>query len=203
MSGQIVIVGDSILDVDIDGTANRLCPDAPVPVVDAEQSWQRPGGAGLAALLAARGSADVTLITGVVDDDDGNRMCELLRAAGVQVVAMPMSGSTVVKTRVTARGQSMLRVDRGAAVFDGQVPPASVAACLSEAAGICVADYGHGITSIPTLRGWLERIALRVPVVWDPHPRGEVPIAHCAMLTPNEDELKQLCPGTRATRRRN
>ncbi|AMU31197.1 bifunctional heptose 7-phosphate kinase/heptose 1-phosphate adenyltransferase [Mycobacteroides abscessus] len=198
MSGQIVIVGDSILDVDIDGTANRLCPDAPVPVVDAEQSWQRPGGAGLAALLAARGSADVTLITGVVDDDDGNRMCELLRAAGVQVVAMPMSGSTVVKTRVTARGQSMLRVDRGAAVFDGQVPPASVAACLSEAAGICVADYGHGITSIPTLRGWLERIALRVPVVWDPHPRGEVPIAHCAMLTPNEDELKQLCPGTRA-----
>ncbi|WP_236739352.1 PfkB family carbohydrate kinase, partial [Mycobacteroides abscessus] len=113
MSGRIVIVGDSILDVDIDGTANRLCPDAPVPVVDAEQSWQRPGGAGLAALLAARGSADVTLITGVVDDDDGDRMCELLRAAGVQVVAMPMSGSTVVKTRVTARGQSMLRVDRG------------------------------------------------------------------------------------------
>jgi D-beta-D-heptose 7-phosphate kinase / D-beta-D-heptose 1-phosphate adenosyltransferase len=32
--GPFVIVGDSLLDIDIEGEANRLSPEAPVPVVD-------------------------------------------------------------------------------------------------------------------------------------------------------------------------
>ena len=52
--GPLVIVGDSLLDIDIEGEANRLCPEAPVPVVDITRQRRRPGGAGLAALLAAR-----------------------------------------------------------------------------------------------------------------------------------------------------
>ncbi|UQX10286.1 hypothetical protein [Candidatus Mycobacterium methanotrophicum] len=53
----LVIVGDSLpdIDIDIDGTADRLSPEAPVPVVEPERIWHRPGGAGLAAVLAARG----------------------------------------------------------------------------------------------------------------------------------------------------
>lgn len=53
----IVVIGDTLLDVDVEGDAERLCPDAPVPVVAGSQEHRRPGGAGLAAVLAAEGGA--------------------------------------------------------------------------------------------------------------------------------------------------
>ncbi len=122
----LVIVGDSILDVDIVGTASRLSPEAPVPVVDAERQVQRPGGAGL---MAARTQTQVVLITGIAPDDTGRRLHDLLGAAGVSVLPLPMSGTTVTKTRIRARGQSMLRVDRGdAAPVDVPLPVQAVRA---------------------------------------------------------------------------
>ncbi|MGW2546746.1 SIS domain-containing protein, partial [Kitasatospora sp. NPDC001574] len=51
---RLVVVGDVLLDRDITGTADRLSPEAPVPVVADARSTERPGGAGLAALLAPR-----------------------------------------------------------------------------------------------------------------------------------------------------
>ena len=62
-SGPLVVVGDTLLDRDLVGTVDRLCPDAPVPVVDEPVEHSRPGGAGLAALLAASDGRDVVLVT--------------------------------------------------------------------------------------------------------------------------------------------
>ena len=53
---RLTVVGDALLDRDLDGRAERLAPDAPVPVVDAIQARRRAGGAGLAATLAALGA---------------------------------------------------------------------------------------------------------------------------------------------------
>src|SRR3954468_8129137 len=111
--GPLVVLGDSMLDVDIEGEATRLSPEAPVPVVDAKRIWHRPGGAGLAAVLAARTDSDVVLVTALVDDPDGRALAGLLASAGVTVVALPMAGNTVCKTRIRAAGQSMLRLDHG------------------------------------------------------------------------------------------
>ena len=47
-------VGDTLLDRDVEGVVNRLCPDAPVPVLDETAHVDRPGGAGLAAVLRRR-----------------------------------------------------------------------------------------------------------------------------------------------------
>lgn len=192
----LAIIGDSILDVDILGSASRLSPEAPVPVVDAERQVQRPGGAGLAAVLAARTEAQVVLITGIASDDAGRRLHELLVAAGVRVLALPMSGMTVTKTRIRARGQSMLRVDRGdAAPIDGPLP-AAVTHVLAGARAICVADYGAGVTALPAIRAALTDSASRVPVVWDPHPRGAAPVPGCALVTPNVEEARHFCGPT-------
>ena len=191
----LVIVGDSLLDVDIDGSATRLSPEAPVPVVDAERLVQRPGGAGLAALLAARTETGVALITGIADDDAGRQLHSLLTAAGVRVLALPMTGSTIIKTRIRAGGQSVLRLDRG----DGK--PVSlpfsdeVTAVLTGARAICVADYGAGVTALHGIRNALTQLASRIPVVWDPHPRGAAPVPGCALATPNHAEAQGFCGG--------
>jgi rfaE bifunctional protein nucleotidyltransferase chain/domain/rfaE bifunctional protein kinase chain/domain len=194
--GPLVVVGDAMLDVDLEGSATRLSPEAPVPVIDAERVWHRPGGAALAALLAARHETDVVLITGLANDDGGVLLRELLQAAGVRVVALPMVGSTVTKTRVRARGQSVLRIDRGDATYLAQPLSAEVREALSAARSICVADYGRGLTALSPLRDALSRAAAVTPMLWDPHPRGCTPVSGCALITPNEDEAQHFCAGT-------
>jgi nitronate monooxygenase len=52
VSAPLVVVGDTLLDVDVEGDVERLCPEAPVPVLDEGSEARRPGGAGLAAALA-------------------------------------------------------------------------------------------------------------------------------------------------------
>jgi D-beta-D-heptose 7-phosphate kinase/D-beta-D-heptose 1-phosphate adenosyltransferase len=191
----VVIVGDSMLDVDIEGSANRLSPEAPVPVVDAQRMWRRPGGAGLAAVLTARDS-DVVLVTALADDADGQALADLLASAGVTVIAMPMAGSTVCKTRIRAGGQSMLRLDHGDGTAATEPVPPRVAAVIEDAAAVCVADYGHGVTAHPGVRDLLARAAERVPVVWDPHPKGARPTPGCWLVTPNQAEAQDFSPDT-------
>ena len=60
---KIVVVGDVLLDVDLDGQATRLCPDAPVPVVDVANARRRAGGAGLVARMLADDGHRVVLVT--------------------------------------------------------------------------------------------------------------------------------------------
>ena len=74
MSRPLVVVGDALLDRDLTGRADRLSPDAPVPVVSGLSEVDRPGGAGLAALLAARAGAEVVLGTALGEDPAG-RCC--------------------------------------------------------------------------------------------------------------------------------
>ena len=58
---RLVVVGDALLDRDVLGVVDRVAPDAPVPVVDVQTTRERPGGAGLAAVLLAGRGAHVTL----------------------------------------------------------------------------------------------------------------------------------------------
>lgn len=192
MPEPLVIIGDSMLDVDVEGNATRLSPEAPVPVVDAERVWHRPGGAGLAAVLAARADRDVVLVTALADDADGRSLLTLLEDAGVRVVALPMTGSTVCKTRIRAGGQSMLRLDHGDGTAAGGELPGEVREVLAGARAVCVADYGRGVTAHPGVRAALTEVAERVPIVWDPHPRGAVPTPGCWLVTPNQSEAERF-----------
>jgi D-beta-D-heptose 7-phosphate kinase/D-beta-D-heptose 1-phosphate adenosyltransferase len=192
----LVVVGDALLDRDLVGTVDRLCPDAPVPVVDSPTDVPRPGGAGLAALLAAIDGRDVTLVTALADDAPGRELADLLARAGVRVVDLGLDGATPEKVRVRSDGRSLLRLDRGGAPGrPGDLTP-EAAAALEQAAAVLVADYGRGVAALDAVRAALSRAcARRVPVVWDPHPRGPQPVAGVTLATPNGAEAKHFAPG--------
>ena len=101
---RLVVVGDSLLDVDVEGTAERLCPDAPAPVLDVSAERARPGGAALAATMASRDGVDVTLVSALADDEDGHRIRSLLDVPGV---FGPSAAPTSVKTRLRCGGTSL------------------------------------------------------------------------------------------------
>ncbi|MFD4211063.1 PfkB family carbohydrate kinase, partial [Micromonospora tulbaghiae] len=174
---RLVVVGDVLLDRDITGTADRLSPEAPVPVVADTHSTDRPGGAGLAALLAAGEPGwHVTLVCGLGQDGPGARAGALLEEAGVDVINLATSGNTPVKTRVRAADRTLLRFDTPAAPLPLGTLPDQVHARLAEAAAVLVCDYGRGITSHEELRQALTDAATGRPLVWDPHPKGAVPV---------------------------
>jgi D-beta-D-heptose 7-phosphate kinase/D-beta-D-heptose 1-phosphate adenosyltransferase len=193
--GLLVVVGDALLDRDLDGRAERLAPDAPVPVVDDPAERRRPGGAALAATLAATldGRA-VVLITALADDEAGVSLRGLLEAAGVEVVDLGLAGQTPEKIRVRAQGRSLLRLDR--ATRPGVVGPLDRAGrrALAGAGAVLVADYGRGVAGEPGVRAALAALPSRRPLVWDPHPRGPAPVPGARLATPNRAEAAGFVP---------
>ena len=190
-----MVVGDALLDRDLVGTVDRLAPDAPVPVLAATGSHDRPGGAALAAALAVDRGVDVTLIAPVPDDAGGTRLRELLDQAGVALCALPTEGPMPEKIRIRAGGHMLMRVDQsgvGSVALDRLPRPA--AAALRSANAVLVSDYGRGTTALAGLRRVLAEVAARRPVVWDPHPRGCPPVPGVRLATPNEAELAHRVP---------
>lgn len=186
---HVVVVGDSMLDVDVDGRTERLCPDAPVPVLDVATTRRSPGGAGLTALLCAHSGARVTFVTPIADDDAGRVLAAELRRH-VDLVPLEHRGPTRRKTRVRSSGQSLVRVDDGGPGEPGAVPLDRVTQLLAAADVVVVSDYGAGVTRHAGLRDALTKAAAGRPVVWDPHPRGGTPVPGVALVTPNLAEAR-------------
>jgi D-beta-D-heptose 7-phosphate kinase/D-beta-D-heptose 1-phosphate adenosyltransferase len=111
---RIGVLGDLMLDRYLWGTASRLSPEAAVPVVDFVEQSERLGGAGnVAANLAALG-ARVECFGAIGSDEPGAALRNCLRAANIAekgVLADPRRVTTV-KTRIIARHQQIVRVDR-------------------------------------------------------------------------------------------
>ncbi len=211
----LVVVGDVLLDREVLGTVDRLCPEAPVPVLAESEVLDRPGGAGLAALFAGlaaggdhavtgsrehaapgRAAREVVLIAAVSADAAGDRIRELLARAGVRLVEVPLLGPTPEKIRLRAGDHLLMRLDRGhGASGIGVAPPAAFAA-IHDAGAILVSDYGRGVTAHPELRAALTERAQCVPVVWDPHPRGGHPVPATRLVTPNRSEAAGFVAAT-------
>ncbi|MCG6497762.1 D-glycero-beta-D-manno-heptose 1-phosphate adenylyltransferase [Kitasatospora sp. A2-31] len=187
MNGPFVVVGDSLLDVDVDGAATRLAPDAPVPVVDVESEHSRPGGAALAAVLAARTGREVVLLTAL---GRGEASAELRRTLGgrVGLAEIPLDGDIPVKTRIRVDERPLIRIDRGGGRPGS--PDAAVRRVLGSAGAVLVADYGRGVADV--LGPLLTAATRRCPLVWDPHPRGGPPVPGARLVTPNAAEARSM-----------
>jgi D-beta-D-heptose 7-phosphate kinase/D-beta-D-heptose 1-phosphate adenosyltransferase len=204
---RLTVVGDAFLDLDWSGTVERVCPDAPAPVLDADHEQRRAGGAGLAARLAAstlagrpggigtaggRGT-EIVLVTALGADIEGEQVRADLAAAGVTVVDLGLGGGTPMKLRLRSAGQSLARVDRNCSPLARPGPwPDEATAAIEASDGLLVSDYGRGMAGTPALLALLHTLRDDVPVVWDPHVRGPRPPAGLDLLTPNLKEAAAL-----------
>jgi D-beta-D-heptose 7-phosphate kinase / D-beta-D-heptose 1-phosphate adenosyltransferase len=189
----LVVVGDALLDRDLDGRAERLAPDAPVPVVDDPTERPRPGGAALAATLARLlERREVVLVTALARDEPGAVLRRLLELAGVTVVDLGLAGPTAEKIRIRAAGRPLLRLDRGGR--PGRPGPLDDAGrrAIAGAAAVLVADYGRGLAAEPGVRAALADRRARVPLVWDPHPKGAPPVRDARLATPSRAESEHF-----------
>lgn len=153
---RVVLLGDLMLDRYLYGNAERLSPEAPVPVLHYQREEYRLGGAGgVAANLAALG-AEVRPIGVVGADAIGGELKAHLAQAGVATdwLLEAAGRPTICKTRLVGLAQhrhpqQMIRID-----FEDTTPlPADLAdrtiAKLNEAMAsakiLCIEDYNKGL----------------------------------------------------------
>jgi rfaE bifunctional protein nucleotidyltransferase chain/domain len=184
---MITVIGDALLDVDVDARADRLAPDSAAPVLDETARWERPGGAALTALLAAR-EAEVALVTAIPSDAAGERLRELL-AGRVHLIELPCRGATAVKTRLRSGTHVVARLDQGGGPLEVLDLTGPAVDALYAADAVLVSDYGRGLTRCRAVPAALAR---RRPAVWDPHPRGADPVPGVRVVTPNAAEAARV-----------
>ncbi|MDR1546106.1 MAG: PfkB family carbohydrate kinase, partial [Deltaproteobacteria bacterium] len=200
LAGSLVLcLGDLMLDRFIYGTATRLSPEAPVPVVAVRRRCCMPGGLGNVVMnLAALGARP--LAVGLTGRDRHAQVLSELLAPALDPLSPPLledpDRPTTVKTRIIAGIQQVARLDE-----ESEEPlPADLdrlyrqaAEALLPLAGATVAsDYGKGVLS-PDFCAWLMARAkeLNSPVVVDPKGPDYSRYAGAWLVTPNRQELSQ------------
>src|SRR5437762_2334464 len=111
---RIGVLGDLMLDRYLWGTASRLSPEAAVPVVDFVEQSECLGGAGNVAANIATLGAHVEVFGVIGDDEPGRALQKCLRDARIadKGILADSKRVTTVKTRIIARHQQVVRVDR-------------------------------------------------------------------------------------------
>lgn len=187
---RVLVAGDAMLDEYWFGEANRISPEAPVPVVRTASSEHRPGGAANVALNAAALGASVRLVAAVGRDERGDALERALETAGVLCDFVHSPGlPTIHKLRVLARNQQLMRLDAeqpldacGAEVAE------RVEAALPSTDIVLLSDYGKG--SLSHVEALIEACrAANVRVLVDPKGRDFSRYSGANALTPNETEF--------------
>lgn len=205
-----VVVGDFMLDRLTFGDVDRLCADAPVPVLAVERTEERPGGAANVCLdlAAMRGRVHAVGIAG--SDPHAASLRSLLEASGVSAGGLledPSRPTTVKQSLIGLaqhrHAQKMFRLDYE---DTRPLPPALEQAVihtvsrLLDAGGVdgrgidivCLEDYAKGVCTPAVCRGVIEACAARgVEVLVDPAPGLEyAKYRGAAGITPNRSEAQ-------------
>ncbi len=146
----ITVVGDVMLDGWWSGTIERLCREAPAPVVDIDRREYAPGGAANTAMNLAALGARVRLCGLTGADDAGRRLREILAGAGIDVTHLIEDGSiaTTTKYRILGGDQVLLRIDdtpRDVPASSAARVAAGVGRAVDGSDAVLVCDYGSGV----------------------------------------------------------
>jgi D-beta-D-heptose 7-phosphate kinase/D-beta-D-heptose 1-phosphate adenosyltransferase len=194
-SRRLLVVGDLMLDEFIWGKVSRISPEAPVPVVNVTGESYYPGGAANVARNVREFTAHVAIMGLAGNDAPGDRLLGLLGAAGIDTRCVQRADSiaTTTKTRIIARNQQVVRVDRERRpLLTGAETARAIEQLDGMMAGIdavVVADYGKGFLT-QTLADRLCRAAREHGKILtvDPHPHTSLNWPGVTAIKPNRQE---------------
>ena len=194
-SRRITVIGDLMLDEFVWGKVGRISPEAPVPVVEVTGESFYPGGAANVA-RNLREFVDRVAIIGLLGKDrSGQQLRELLSEQKIDTsnAVQETTFHTIVKTRIIARHQQVVRVDRER--FVGPSAPqikevvAAVRKNIPEIDAIIFEDYGKGFLSTELVSQIADAArSARKIVAADPNPRNLVEWRGLTVIKPNRAE---------------
>ncbi len=198
---RIAVIGDLILDRYIRGTAERISPEAPVPVVRVQSEEAVLGGAAnVLRNLAALGA--VPLAFGVTGEDAGDEEIRSLCAKWqipTENILRLANRQTTVKTRIIADNQQVVRIDDEAAEPIDAAVASQLLERLRRAAeantldAMIIEDYNKGVVT-PVLAREIQALAAThgLASALDPHPANPLEVKGLTLMTPNRTEAFTL-----------
>jgi rfaE bifunctional protein kinase chain/domain len=192
---KILVIGDLMLDEFVWGRVTRISPEAPVPVVHVTSESYFPGGAANVARNLKEFCADVRVMGLVGQDPYGLRLLDLLHSSGIRVdgVLQSPDWQTLVKTRIIARNQQVVRVDRERLDQAGSGHNAAAGEILnrvmSEVDAVIISDYAKGFINQEVVDRVIALAAgPGVIVTADPHPSNPLNWKGITAIKPNREE---------------
>jgi len=200
---RILLIGDFMLDRYIFGDAERISPEAPVPILRVVERQSRVGGAGSVALNIRALGADVECCGLIGQDAEGEWVARLLRESGAGTDGLLHAGDrpTITKSRLVGLAehrhrQQILRVDdevvRPPAAPNRDALLAFVAAALPRCNVVCLEDYAKGVLAPDVCHTVIAAArSAGKPVLIDPARNGDWDkYSGATLLTPNRAELE-------------
>ena len=194
-SRRLLVIGDLMLDEFVWGKVGRISPEAPVPVVEVTGESFYPGGAANVARNLREFTGHVSVAGAVGRDPSGQRLRELLAQQEIELLdsADPPGFSTIVKTRIIARHQQVVRVDRekvaGLSAGDVATVAAAVRQKLAGIDAVIFEDYGKGFISGDLVSHIARDVQAAGKIVTaDPNPRNPIDWTGMTAVKPNRSE---------------
>lgn len=191
---RVLVAGDAMLDRYWFGDAERISPEAPVPVVRVIRTEERLGGAANVARNIATVGARSTLLSVVGGDEAGRTIERLLLAEGITPqLEFDRALRTTVKLRVVARQQQLVRCD-----FESSPAEECLkrhldlfSELLKTTDAVVLSDYGKG--GLSHITAMIEGARAKgVPVLVDPKGDDYARYRGATVITPNRSELRQV-----------
>lgn len=196
---RLMVVGDLLLDQFIWGEVSRISPEAPVPVVWVKNEGFMPGGACNVANNLAKLGANVSLVGVVGRDDKAGILKDLLNERDISVggVITDNQRPTILKTRVIAHHQQVVRIDResleplSGSMIEKMVE--YVKAEINNVDGVIIEDYGKGVITPALLKIIVPLARKRGKIVAvDPKESHFKYYEGASVITPNNHEASKM-----------
>jgi D-beta-D-heptose 7-phosphate kinase/D-beta-D-heptose 1-phosphate adenosyltransferase len=194
---RVLVLGDVMLDRYVSGSASRLSPEAPIPVLRPSSSRATLGGAANVALNVATLGGHVALV-GVIGDDAAGAEVARLTAASPMVPHLVVAAGrpTTAKTRFMVGVHQLLRLDEEITAAIDQATAATVlerfADALETADVVVLSDYAKGVLTDDVLHTVIARCgAMGRTVIADPKRVDFAAYRGATVLTPNEHEARE------------
>ena len=192
---KILVLGDILVDKYITGDASRISPEAPVVIVNVKNERYVPGGASnVANNLAALGANP--FLSGVIGGDIvGRKFLDDLNESNIDTdfVAIDGTRSTIVKTRVIASHQQLLRFDYEQKQNVSKDIEETVTDLIKKNAGafdaVVISDYEKGFLSPCLIRRTISLShKAKNAVIAGPKPNNIKAYAGCDVISLNRSE---------------
>ncbi|MBU1854344.1 MAG: D-glycero-beta-D-manno-heptose-7-phosphate kinase, partial [Nanoarchaeota archaeon] len=188
---RILVIGDIMLDKYIYGEVSRISPEAPVQIVKAKKEIFSLGGAGNVANNIKSLDGNVTIISAIGDDNEGNIIKKLLKSKKIKFQLITTDKLTTVKTRIIGQKQQLLRVDyENTEQEESEKILKIIKKEIKKFDVIIISDYAKGLITEKLVEN-IVSIA-RVPVIADPKHHEVSYYKNVNIITPNEKEAYDL-----------
>ena len=193
---KILCVGDVILDHFQSGDVDRISPEAPIPVLKLKNKQTMLGGAGNVVRNLAGLGSNVSFVTVVGKDKDGEKIQELLKKEGIKNLTLinDKERQTSIKTRYMVDGQQILRTDHedlftlNKSIEDKLIVAAIRA--MEDCDCVILSDYAKGVLTDRTIKKLIKAANTNAKtIVVDPKGINYNRYRGADIITPNRREL--------------